>query len=166
MAQHDMILENATGLTFRTDLNGALAATVTNNSGAVEPPTKYPGMLWLDLSITPNGGLRMRNQTNTGWQQLVFADEPTVGDAGAAILSTENSVYAGLDAANTAFPVGTTLLVKSTANLERNEVVGVKLSDTIGQYDLIGATAVAGTWRARGTMGAASDWTILVQRIS
>lgn len=166
MAQHDMILDNAPGLTFRTDLNAALAAAVTVSAGAIEPPTKYPGMLWLDLSIAPNGGLRMRNQANSAWVPVVFATEPVAGAAASPLMSAVNSIYSGSDAANVSFPVGTTLLCKHTANVGRNVACAVKISATAGWYDLSGSTALSGSWRARGCTGASTDWTFLAQRIS
>jgi hypothetical protein len=67
MAQHDMVLDNAPGLGVRTDMNAALAALVSQNSGPVEPTNKFPGMIWLDTSITPNGLLKQRNLANDNW---------------------------------------------------------------------------------------------------
>jgi hypothetical protein len=67
MPNHDFIVDNNPGVTFRADINAALAALAQLSSGTVEPTVKYPGMLWLDTSISPDGQLRMRNQANTGW---------------------------------------------------------------------------------------------------
>jgi len=67
MSQHDMFLDNNPGLTFRADINAALAALATISSGATEPATLFPGMLWLDTSIPPDGQLRQRNQSNSAW---------------------------------------------------------------------------------------------------
>jgi hypothetical protein len=39
MAQHDYNIENQTGANFRSDLNNALSAIATNNSGATQPST-------------------------------------------------------------------------------------------------------------------------------
>ena len=54
MAQHDYNLANQTGLEFRADLNNALQAIVTDNSGATEPSTTFPGMVWRDTSSSPS----------------------------------------------------------------------------------------------------------------
>jgi hypothetical protein len=67
MAQHDGVIDNGPGLAVRTDINAALQALLTQNSGPVEPTTKYAGMLWLDTSVAPDGMLRQRNQANTAW---------------------------------------------------------------------------------------------------
>ena len=167
MSNHDMVLNNNPGLTFRTDLNSALMALATNNSGTTEPPTKYAGQIWLDLSIT-NGSLRLRNNANSSWIPLQFYDVPTVstGTGAGTVLTTGNSIYSGSDANNSSFPVGTILMVKGTVTQARNASLAVKLSATAGQYDLVGATAVSGVWRQRGQFGAASDWTYLAQRVS
>ena len=40
MAQHDYIIANQGFPSFRSDMNNAFSATVTNNSGTSEPTTK------------------------------------------------------------------------------------------------------------------------------
>lgn len=64
MSQHDYILDNASGLAFRGDLNDALEAIVSLNSGASEPTTTYAFMLWAD---TANNLLKIRNAANGAW---------------------------------------------------------------------------------------------------
>lgn len=65
MSQHDMVLENQSGASFRTDLNNALQAIASNQSGSSAPsPSTYPYQFWAD---TGAGVLRMRNAANTGW---------------------------------------------------------------------------------------------------
>jgi hypothetical protein len=64
MSQHDYDLANQAGAAFRSDLNAALAAIVTNNSGATEPTTTYAHMWWSD---TTAGILKRRNAANSAW---------------------------------------------------------------------------------------------------
>jgi hypothetical protein len=64
MSQHDYILDNAAGAAFRADLNNALAAIATANSGATEPATTYANQLWYD---TTAGYLKIRNAANSAW---------------------------------------------------------------------------------------------------
>lgn len=64
MAQHDYIISNGTGASVRSDLNGALGATVSNNSGATEPATMYAYQWWAD---TTTGLLKLRNSANNAW---------------------------------------------------------------------------------------------------
>ena len=52
MAQHDYIIANQGFPSFRSDMNNAFSATVTNNSGTSEPSTKYTGMIFADTNTT------------------------------------------------------------------------------------------------------------------
>ena len=71
MATHDYVLDNATGANFRSDLNNALAAIVSNNSSSSEPSTKYAYQWWAD---TNDGVLKIRNSSNDGWVTLLQLD--------------------------------------------------------------------------------------------
>jgi hypothetical protein len=64
MAQHDYVIANGTGAAVRSDLNGSLAAIVSNNSGATEPGTMYAYQWWAD---TTAGLLKIRNSANSAW---------------------------------------------------------------------------------------------------
>lgn len=64
MSQHDYDLANAPGSTFRSDLNNALAAIKTLNSGATAPSSTSALMLWAD---TANNLLKIRNAADSGW---------------------------------------------------------------------------------------------------
>lgn len=66
-AQHDYVLDNQPGVSFRSDLNAALQAIVTNNSGATEPATLFPNMWWYDSST---GLMKHRNNANDAWITL------------------------------------------------------------------------------------------------
>lgn len=80
MAQHDYNIENQTGLEFRADLNGALQAIATQNSGTTEPAATFPGMVWLDTSTSPPTE-RRRNQTDDGWVTTLTAAGQAVAGA-------------------------------------------------------------------------------------
>lgn len=71
MAQHDYVIANGTGAAVRSDLNGALAAIVSNNSGATAPATTYAYMPWAD---TTTGLYKIRNAANNGWITLYQLD--------------------------------------------------------------------------------------------
>ena len=64
MATHDYVIANGTGAAVRSDLNGALAAIVSNNSSASEPAPTYAYMWWADTSA---GLLKQRNSANSAW---------------------------------------------------------------------------------------------------
>jgi hypothetical protein len=64
VATHDYVIANGTGAAVRSDLNGALAAIVSNNSSASEPSPTYAYMWWADTSA---GLLKQRNSANSAW---------------------------------------------------------------------------------------------------
>jgi microcystin-dependent protein len=71
MAQHDYNIANQSGAAFRADLNNALSAIVSNNSGAAEPATTFAYQYWTD---TTAGALKIRNAANSGWNTLFNLD--------------------------------------------------------------------------------------------
>ena len=71
MAQHDYNIANGTGAAVRSDLNNALSAIVSQNSGATAPSTTYAYMPWAD---TTTGLFKIRNAANNGWITLYQLD--------------------------------------------------------------------------------------------
>jgi len=79
MAQHDYDIANQSGANFRADLNNALDAIVSNNSGSSEPSTTFAYEWWVDTS---NNLLKLRNSANNAWITLplsITADNATSG---------------------------------------------------------------------------------------
>jgi hypothetical protein len=72
MAQHDYVIDNADGATVRADINSALAAAVSLNSGSSAPSTTFAYQLWAD---TGNDLLKMRDGTNTSWIVIGVLDD-------------------------------------------------------------------------------------------
>jgi len=64
VATHDYNLANQDGASFRSDLNNALAAIVSNNSSSTEPATTFAFQWWIDTNTTT---LKIRNAANDGW---------------------------------------------------------------------------------------------------
>ena len=71
MATHDYVIANQSGAAFRTDLNNALAAIVSNNSNSSSPATTYAYQWWADTS---NAVLKIRNSANSDWIELFQLD--------------------------------------------------------------------------------------------
>ena len=108
MATHDYVIANQSGAAFRTDLNNALAAIVSNNSSSSEPATKYAYQWWADTNA---GVMKLRNSSNDGWVEvfkLNGAITLTDGSAGAPSLSfrddTDTGIFSG---ANDQFDIAT-----------------------------------------------------------
>jgi len=67
MSQHDMNIGNGPGLAVRTDLNAALQALASSNSGPSAPNPTFPCQLWAD---TGTGRQFRRNSDNTAWLDM------------------------------------------------------------------------------------------------
>ena len=93
---HDYVLDNATGANFRSDLNNALAAIVSNNSSSSEPSTKYAYQWWAD---TNDGVLKIRNSANNAWVTLLQLDGTLTledGSASAPALGFRDDLNTGI----------------------------------------------------------------------
>jgi len=83
MATHDYVIDNQSGAAFRTDLNNALAAIVSNNSNSSSPSTTYAYQFWADTSTST---LKIRNSSNNAWIALMQLDGTLTMEDGTASL--------------------------------------------------------------------------------
>jgi hypothetical protein len=97
VATHDYVIANGTGAAVRSDLNGALAAIVSQNSSATEPSPTYAYQRWAD---TTAGVMKMRNGANSAWISLYELD--------GTFLASDISLAAGSAAAPSLFFTGDT----------------------------------------------------------
>jgi hypothetical protein len=67
MSQNDMIIDNSTGANVRADINSALQAIATNNSGSSAPSTTY-GLQ--SFANTTDSMLQLRNAANNAFVNL------------------------------------------------------------------------------------------------
>ena len=72
MSQHDFTIANQTANSARTDINNALKALASTNSGTGAPSTPYANQLWYE---TDTNRLKMRNEANTTWLDLGYIDQ-------------------------------------------------------------------------------------------
>lgn len=86
MSQHDYVLDNAGGAAFRSDLNAALLALASMNSGATAPTTPYAYQLWADTTANI---LKQRNASNSAWLEI--------GDLNVASLGILSRIVANLN---------------------------------------------------------------------
>lgn len=104
MAQHDYNLANAAGATFRADANSALAAIVSQNSGATEPATMFAYQWWAD---TTTGILKQRNAANSDWVPiLTLATGGILGVTDGATTTTTVTAIADTDFVDTNLAAG------------------------------------------------------------
>lgn len=146
MAQHDYVIANGTGAAVRSDLNGALAAIVTNNSGATAPATTYAYQWWPD---TTTGLLKIRNAANSAWVTVGTLASTNLGLASlAGATFTGNVILATTTALE--LPDGT------TAQRPGSPVNGmIRYNTTLNQFEGYKASA----WGAigGGATGGSSD---------
>ena len=72
MSQHDFSIANQTASSARSDINSALQALASNNSGTGAPSTTYANMFWYE---TDTNLLKMRNEANTAWVNLGYVNQ-------------------------------------------------------------------------------------------
>jgi len=104
VAQHDYVIANGTGAAVRSDLNGALAAIATINSGATAPTTTYAFQLWAD---TTTGLLKIRNAANSAFITVGTLASTNLGLASLAGATFTGDVILGTTTA-LELPDGTT----------------------------------------------------------
>lgn len=96
MATHDYIINNQSAPDLRADLNNALLAIVSQNSGSSAPGTTYANMLWYDTSTNE---IKKRNEANSAWVVLGTVDEGagTFTPTGLPAIASQAQAEAGTD---------------------------------------------------------------------
>lgn len=178
MSQHDYTIGNQSAPNARADINNALAAIVSQNSGATEPASTYANMVWYDSSANI---LKMRNEADSAWITLATLDQAagtaaaptTIASQAEAEAGTENtktmtplrvaeSIAARADPTHLAIGSYAVLLNNSTSDLAAGTtyagsgmLYGLTLSG--GNYSqtnnptVSGGTAAPGVWRLMGS---------------
>ena len=77
MSQNDMTIDNSTGANVRADINSALQAIATNNSGSSAPSTTFASQFFADTNASI---LKLRNTSNNGYVNLFNLDGSLVAD--------------------------------------------------------------------------------------
>ena len=95
MSSHDYVIANDTGANVRADLNLALLANQSQNSGTSEPSTTYAYQFWAD---TTTGILKQRNAANNAWISILTLSTgaPSAG-GGIASLAADTTPQLGGD---------------------------------------------------------------------
>lgn len=114
MSQHDLTIANQGFPAFRSDLNDALQALGSLQSGTSAPSPTFANQMWYD---TTNNILKIRNEDNDAWINILTLDQS--GDLLSAIgsvtitniaqLATAQSFTAAQRGAISALTDGTTI---------------------------------------------------------
>jgi len=175
MAQHDYTIANQSAPTARADINNALAAIVSQNSGASSPSITYANMVWYD---TVNNILKMRNEADTDWITIATLDQAGGTSSAAVTIASQVEAQNGTDNAKMMTPlrvkeaitfnqigghltVGTYAVLINTSNstiVGGATVAGSSLryatALTPGVYGVVngsgGGNNATGTWRLMG----------------
>lgn len=143
--QHDLNIANQGFPAFRADLNDALVALGSTNSGATAPATTYANQLWYD---TANNILKIRNEDNDAWISIVTLDQ--VADATTAIGSTVLANLATVAASQVEMETGTESALRTMSPLRVAQAVSA-LSSSKGLFTKANPNIVAFTKTGNGT---------------
>ena len=139
MSQHDLTIDNQGFPAFRADLNTALQALGSTNSGATAPSTPFANQIWYD---TANNILKIRNEDNDAWISLLTLNQTsdTLQSVSGLVIGTDVQAYdadtAKTDVANTFTALQTFAGTSSNADLKTSNIL-----ETV----TVSATAATGT---------------------
>ena len=115
MSQNDLVIDNQSFPATRSDINSALQALGSLNSGPSAPATTYANMLWYD---TANNILKMRSEADDAWIDLGTLDQ----------------------SANTFTPAGLTNLTQAQAEDDTSTVFGQVSGQRLAQAGVVSFT--------------------------
>ena len=145
MATHDYVLANQSGSSFRSDLNNALAAIVSQNSNATEPATTYAYQYWVDTSATP-ALVKQRNSSNDAWVTLAEVDGQTLAADGTNAkpgISFAADVNTGLKR-NAADDVSIVTGGTQAITVDSSQNVGIGTTSFTRKLEVVTGTGIAG----------------------
>lgn len=131
MAQHDYNIANQSGQAFRADLNNALAAIVSGNSGASAPSTTYAYQYWVDTSTSP-ATLKQRNSSNNAWITIGQLDTANLQAGLGSIVNADVNASAGIVASKLSFTQSGSGAVARTIDSKLKDVVSVEDFGAVG----------------------------------
>lgn len=152
MSQHDYVIGNDTAANVRADINTALLAIASNNSGASAPATTYANQWWYDST---NDILKIRAEANDAWISVAKLDQtldqffPIVGGVEVTATGTELNFVDGVTSAiqtqlNAKAPSTSPTL--TTPIISGNLGAGGANYGTSGQVLTSGGTGASPSW--------------------
>ena len=162
MAQHDYNLANASGASFRSDLNDALQAVLTNNSSTVVPGTTAQTMWFADVSALV---MNLRNSGDTAFINIFKFTASTVipyiqSSTGASVLGsaivqrTENNLFSRAQRGAIA-----SVAYASTVTLSFNDANNFKIDALTGNLTIANPSSIAAAVGQGGSIWHIQDGT-------
>ena len=143
---------------FRADLNDALPALASNNSGATEPSAMFAHQWWVDTSANPSV-LKQRNADNDAW--ITFGTINQTGDTFSLV--AESATLSGGTANGVTYLNGSKVLTSGSALTFDGANLGVGTSSPSAKLQIdSGSTTYSANIKSRnsnfgsGVIGAAS----------
>lgn len=124
MSQHDYNIANGAGSTVRADINSALAAIRSLNSGTSAPASTTPYTLWVDTAASPPM-LKQRDAADAAWVLVGPVSLPSLGMQAASTLAAH----------------------ATTCNIWADGASTVQLSGSAVTFTNLAAAPNAGAWR-------------------
>lgn len=175
MSQSTLVIPDSNGATFLTNLNAALQAQASNESGSSAPATTYPFQFWCDTSLSPSPLLRLRNAGNSAWintglrmdvanfgLQDPFGWDPGTTSALNYGYKTGNVLNSSQVLVNIA--AGTVALTLSTTNYVERTTDGTVSANTVGWT--AGRVPMAIVVTGASTITSVVDWRVTPQPLS
>ena len=151
MSQNDLVIANQTFPATRADINSALQALGSNNSGSSAPTTTYANMLWYD---TGTNTLKMRAEANDAWINVAYLDQSTdafriLDDTQVVNTSgTQTGLLGDQSTATWQAGAGTTQSLVSPANVKASILANTTPQPTsagaVGTYAFLGRNSNSG----------------------
>lgn len=134
MSQNDLVIANQTFPATRADINSALQALGSTNSGGSAPTTTYANMMWYD---TGNNTLKMRAEANDAWISIGYLDQGTdrfrVFDDTQVVNASGTQTGLIGDQATSAWRAGTSTTESLVSPAKVKEAVTSLAPETLGQ---------------------------------
>lgn len=145
MSQHDLTIDNQGFPAFRADLNNALQALGSTQSGTSAPSPTFANQLWYD---TTNNQLKIRNEDNDAWITLLTLDQ--AADTTAAVGGVTLANLATVAASQGEMEAGTEAALRTMSPLRVAQAIAA-LSSSRGLFRKSDPTIVAWTKTGNGT---------------
>jgi hypothetical protein len=147
MPQHDYVIANDTAANVRADINSALAAVASNNSGATQPTTMYANEWWYD---TATDTLKIRAEANDAWISVALLNQttdqafPIVGGVTVTSTGTELNLVDGSVAGTIVNSKAVVYGAAGQVNATTLQIAGTSITSTAAELNILdGVTATA-----------------------
>jgi hypothetical protein len=140
MAQHDYVIANDTAANVRADINNALAAVASNNSGAAAPATIYANEWWYD---TATDTLKIRAEANDAWISVALLNQttdqafPIVGGVTVTSTGTELNLLDGAAAGTIVNSKAVIYGAAGQVNATTLQIAGVAITSTAAELNIL-----------------------------